>query len=256
MWKEFTSVLRDGKIQGAECKHCKKCLSAKSTGGTSHLHRHLKTCPAQPGSAIMQELRSSSHLVESPDNWTIDQDKSHELLTKALISNFCSFSLTSSVYFRQFLAGICPTYYEVSPHAIEEKFLKIFENEKLKLKDKIKLAPGRVVMSATDWGPEYRAFICLTVHFIDREWKMNKKVIRCCFLGDETGYDDHEDFFLFPDWESYRKLFDEGAKLRIKEAIQDWSLENKLLGIVSPKEKKISPQGLATESYMKELSSC
>ncbi|CAO2189390.1 unnamed protein product [Urochloa humidicola] len=134
VWHEFTSVLSGGEVQGAQCNHCKKCLSGKSTGGTSHLRRHLKTCPARPATGRVQQQRPSSQPDSSVEkNSNFDRDKSLELLTKALVSNLCHFSLTSSTNYRQFLAGICPTYDVVSQSAIGEKFLSIFQNEKLKV---------------------------------------------------------------------------------------------------------------------------
>jgi hypothetical protein len=138
VWEEFTKVFRDGKVQAAVCKHCESSLSAKTTGGTSHLKRHLQSCPARPATGRVQLQRPSSHPSSSVEkNPTFVQDMSLELLTKALVSNLCSFSLTSTTNYRRFLAGICPTYDMVSESAIQEKFLSIFQNQKLKLKEEI-----------------------------------------------------------------------------------------------------------------------
>uniref|UniRef100_A0A0E0LRX9 BED-type domain-containing protein n=1 Tax=Oryza punctata TaxID=4537 RepID=A0A0E0LRX9_ORYPU len=45
VWEEFTPVYVEGRIQGAECFHCHKRLSADK--GRSHLNRHTQTCPAR-----------------------------------------------------------------------------------------------------------------------------------------------------------------------------------------------------------------
>ncbi|KAG8046716.1 hypothetical protein GUJ93_ZPchr0008g12764 [Zizania palustris] len=38
------------KLHNAECKHCERRLSAKTSGGTKHLRRHTQNhCPAKPG---------------------------------------------------------------------------------------------------------------------------------------------------------------------------------------------------------------
>jgi hypothetical protein len=37
VWEEFTKKFRDGKLEAAVCKRCERSLSAKTTGGTSHL---------------------------------------------------------------------------------------------------------------------------------------------------------------------------------------------------------------------------
>jgi len=244
VWEDFTKVFRDGKLGAAVCKHCESSLSAKTTGGTSHLRRHLKTCPARPATDQVQLRWSYSHPDSSVEkNPTFDQDKSLELLTKALVSNLCSFSLTSCTNYRQFLAGICPTYDMVSEYAIQEKFLSIFQNQKLKLKDEISLAPGGCFLTLAKWVLGTNYFICVTAHFIDKEWNMIRRIISCSFAGSkEESMDAY--ISMFPDFQSYQSLsnswneYDEDAepdaKIIIKEVIQSWSLDGKLIGISFP----------------------
>uniref|UniRef100_A0A453D198 BED-type domain-containing protein n=1 Tax=Aegilops tauschii subsp. strangulata TaxID=200361 RepID=A0A453D198_AEGTS len=47
VWKEFTPIYVEGKLQAADCIHCQKRLSANKFGGRSHLSRHLLTCPGR-----------------------------------------------------------------------------------------------------------------------------------------------------------------------------------------------------------------
>ncbi|OEL35301.1 hypothetical protein BAE44_0003683, partial [Dichanthelium oligosanthes] len=230
-----TSQRKDGKIQGAVCRHCEKSLSGKTTGGTSHLLRHLKTCPARPATGRMQQQQPS---VEK--NWKFDQDKSLELLTKALVSNLFSSPLTSSTTFRQLWTRICPTNNVVLQGNIEEKFLSIFQNEKLKLEEKIELAPGGVFMTVTRSYLEYsKHFIILTVHFIDNEWNLNRKVIRCCFAGCDD-FDAEYYVSMFPCFESCHNFITGNVKAAeekiVKEVVENWNLEWKLLGIISSLE--------------------
>uniref|UniRef100_A0A804RF98 BED-type domain-containing protein n=1 Tax=Zea mays TaxID=4577 RepID=A0A804RF98_MAIZE len=202
VWEEFSAVLRDDKIQWAECKHCKMSLGGTSTGRTTHLRRHLKICPALPATDRMQKQRSSPHPGSTIESiWKFDQDRSLELLIKVLVSNLFSSPLTSSTTFRQLWAGICPTNDVLSDAAIEEKFLSIFENEKLKLKEEIALAPGGVFLTAASSSLETKNFIFLTVHFIDKEWNLNRKIIRCCFTGCED-FDAEYFVSMFPNLQS------------------------------------------------------
>lgn len=236
-------MLRGEKIQSAECKHCKRRLSGTSTGKTTHLRQHLKICPARPATGQIQHPGSTV-------DWRSDQDRSLELLTKALVSNLFSHPLRSSTTFRQFWAGICPTNNVVSQDAIEEKFLSIFQNEKIKLKEEIALAPGGVFLTVTRSNLDTKSFVILTVHFIDKEWNMNRKVIRCCFAGcdfDAVYYvslshhfqSTHN--FTAGNWKAIEEE-------KVKEAVQSWNLEWKLLGIISPK-----PNDTAVSALEKNL---
>ncbi|KAL5216504.1 hypothetical protein ABZP36_007905 [Zizania latifolia] len=49
VWKEFTPIYVEGKLQAADCIHCHKRLSANKFGGRSHLSRHLITCSGRRG---------------------------------------------------------------------------------------------------------------------------------------------------------------------------------------------------------------
>ena len=232
-------MFRDGKLQAAVCKHCENPLSAKTTGGTSHLKRHLQSCPGRPATSRVQLQQPSSHPNSSVEkNSNLDQNKSLEFLTKALVSNLCSFSLTSSTNYRQFLAGICPTYDVVSQSAIQEKFLSIFQNEKLKLQEEIALAPGGVFLTAASSSLETKYFIFLTVHFIDKEWNLNRKIIRCCFMRCDDVFDADYYVGMFPNLQSYNKFINGNERAPeeeiVKEVVQNWRLEWKLLGISSP----------------------
>ncbi|KAF0897817.1 hypothetical protein E2562_000523, partial [Oryza meyeriana var. granulata] len=241
VWEEFTAVFSGGKIQRAECKHCKKCLSGKSSGGTSHLRRHLKICPAKCRTTRVKQKWSSSRLDSSvTNNWKFDQETSLELLTRALVSNLCPFSVTSSANFRKFLTGICPAYSIAPQAAIEEKFLSIFQNEKMKLKEEIALTPGGVFLSVKRWALECKYFVCFTVHFIDKEWKMHRKIIRCDCSGDEANEAEHY-LSILSNWKCYLNIksadiigTQRTSHALIKEAVQDWNLGQKLLGIALP----------------------
>jgi hypothetical protein len=239
VWEEFSAVLRGGKIQSAECKHCKRCLSGTSTGRTTHLRQHLKICPARPATGRMQQQRSSPHPGSTVENiWKFDQGRSLELLIKVLVSNLFSSPLTSSTTFRQLWAGICPTNDMVSQAAIEEKFLSIFQNEKLKLKEEIALTPGGVFLTAESSSLETKNFIFLTVHFIDKEWNLNRKTIRCCFTRCED-FDAEYFVSMFPTLQSYNNFTNGNVRAAeeeiVKEVVQNWRLEWKLLGISSPR---------------------
>lgn len=208
MWKKFKHVLRRGELKGAECKQCEKFLRGKSKGGTSHLRRHLKICPERPTTSRMEERQSSpQHRDPSAErNPMSDQDKSLDLLTRALVSNLCSFlTMANDMNFREFLAAICPTHGMVSQSAIEEKFQRIFQSEKQKLMEEIALAPGGVFLAVARWGLKSRYFACVTAQFIDKDWNLIRRIIRCRFAGVESN-SRYDYIGMLSDSQSYRDM--------------------------------------------------
>ena len=78
VWNKFHNEFIGGRWQ-AQCTYCKKWLSAASTGGTTHLNNHLKTCCAKsaPVGLKQQKLRlaaASGGKVELDNNGVFDQD--------------------------------------------------------------------------------------------------------------------------------------------------------------------------------------
>ncbi|KAF0897823.1 hypothetical protein E2562_000527 [Oryza meyeriana var. granulata] len=237
VWKEFTPILSAGKVQSAQCKHCGKQLSGKTSGGTSHLSRHLKICTGRSvTNARCQQGSSLQHTLSK--NWNFDREESIEELTRAIIANSCAFSITSNEKFRKFLAGINPTFSLVPQATVEERFLSIFSKEKLKLKEEISLTHGGVFLSLGNWehGLEQN-FLCLRLQYIDDNWKINRKIIRCVCSNIGEYFLDYY-LCLLPDWDSLKNIDTElfhyhakAAKCVVKEAIDDWSLKHKILGL-------------------------
>lgn len=232
VWEDFIPVSSGGKIQNAICKHCGKRLSGRSSGGTSHLGRHLKICPGRPGKSMEGQKNSSSQTNPSIlENWEFDQEKSVEDLTSLIISNLCPFSIVKSTSFMQFVARINPTFNMVSQATIEEKVIAIFHKEKLKLKEKVRNAPGGVLLSVGTWGLVFSpTFRCFTVHFIDENWKVNRRIISYRCAGTELD-DDYYYVSMFPDWQSFCSLGD-SHKTKLQVA-QDWGIQQNLLGVTS-----------------------
>ncbi|XP_015648158.1 zinc finger BED domain-containing protein RICESLEEPER 2-like isoform X2 [Oryza sativa Japonica Group] len=226
VWEEFEVVLIDGKVQTAECKHCKKGLSAKTSGGTSHLIRHLKICPAQHGTSRVQKKCSSLADLPIVKSWKDDQESSLDEIIRSIVSNLCPFSAMYSASFAQFLAGRNPVLNMVQQATVEEKFLSVFHNEKMKLKEKITATPGGVFLSLGEWQRLFYIQVrvaCLTVHFIDEDWKINRKTIRCSL----SVFGKSDILSLYPHWQSDIVL----AEKVLKEVVQDWGLLDKLLGV-------------------------
>jgi hypothetical protein len=136
----------------------------------------------------------------------------------------------SGTGYRHVLTGIYPTSSMISRIVNEEQIITMFQNERMKLKENIAFAPGGVFLSVGRWDLEGNTFICLTVHFIDREWKMHRKIIRCfCSeLVDEPKYY----ISILPNWRNFG--YSSTNLSGVAKQTEEYSLENKLLGIVLP----------------------
>ncbi|EEC78179.1 hypothetical protein OsI_17774 [Oryza sativa Indica Group] len=167
VWKEFKLVFKDGKLHTAICNHCKLRLVAETRNGTSHLRRHLKICPEKAGTSRVQKKRRSSTSQSQPDlpvsenlengqenpsqNLENGQENPLEEFMRATVLKLCPFPAMYRASFASFLAGRNPAPNMVPQTTVEDKFISVYEKEKLKLKEKIIATPGGVFLSVNKW---------------------------------------------------------------------------------------------------------
>ncbi|TVU43071.1 hypothetical protein EJB05_09507, partial [Eragrostis curvula] len=129
---------------------------------------------------------------------------------------------------RSFVKSLNPAFNMVSSCDIEEYSTILFQKEKADLKRKIALCSHRVSISACLWAPQGSQasvkYICLSVHFIDSDWKLQRKIIKFgVFQPSITNLD--------------RRLESESGPFNvIREAIIDWNLDQKLFSLKSVSE--------------------
>ncbi|WVZ94800.1 hypothetical protein U9M48_040650, partial [Paspalum notatum var. saurae] len=300
VWKDFIPFYVEGKVQGADCVHCNKRLSADK--GRSHLNRHTQTCPARNGNSVNHQksvlfqssmpsfksklqdelspaltngkvqiaeyaskfLKGSSgdrspverHILALPamdgmdsieHNTTsaqtapdisrkFDRESSYHELTRMIISHGYPLSIVEHEEMRRFAKSLNPAFNMASSVDIEEYSTLLFQKEKADLKEKIALLSHRVSLSASVWaphGPEASVkYLCLAAHFIDSEWKLQRKIIKFgVFWSSPTCL---ERMIHFK--EAYVLDSDSGPFNVIQEAIRDWNLDQKHFSLTSASE--------------------
>jgi hypothetical protein len=320
VWKEFTPIYVNEKLQSADCIHCHKRLSANKYGGRSHLNRHLQTCQARSGKVrnpqkdlkgmlspsslpnmnsrgqdelshaltngkvwiseyssrlprasssgdtsdtvrpiqvvpADQPLPSSdvpslkkqrtSFVTTSADIGTrkVGQETAYQELARMIALHGYPLSIVEHEEMRRFVKNLNPMTNAISHSDMEEHCYALFQKEKAKLKDKIALSSRRVSLSANIWTPDEAEptvkYLCLTAHFIDEDWKVHRMVIKFgMFWSSPTDVERmiHCKETCVPEYEL-------GAYNAIWDAIRDWNLDQKLLGLTSVSEVK---NGLST----------
>ncbi|XP_019155791.1 PREDICTED: zinc finger BED domain-containing protein RICESLEEPER 2-like [Ipomoea nil] len=80
--------------------------------------------------------------------------------------------------FRKFVFVCCPRFKIPSRWTISRDILKIFSDERLNLKKFFRTSSQRVSITTDTWTSVQRInYMCITAHFIDSEWKLQKKII-------------------------------------------------------------------------------
>ncbi|KAL4315695.1 hypothetical protein AHAS_Ahas15G0210800 [Arachis hypogaea] len=64
----------------------------------------------------------------------------------------------------------------------------LYETKKVQLQKYFSKYGGRVCITVDNWSScQNMAYMCLTVHFIDVDWKLQKRILNFCQVTGHTG---------------------------------------------------------------------
>ncbi|CAL2253579.1 unnamed protein product [Prunus armeniaca] len=267
VWNHFERV-RKADICYAVCVHCNKKLSGSSNSGTTHLRNHLMRCLKRSNFDVSQLLaakrrkkdntvglanincdeaqRKDEYMkpslikfdqdLKKDDIVTIasgkfDNDRSHLDLARMIILHGYPLTMVDHVGFKVFVKNLQPLFEVVPNNDVEHFCMEIYRKEKRQVYQAINSLQGRINLSVEMWSsPENVEYLCLTAHYIDEDWKLQKKVLNFVTL-DPTHTEDSLSEVIgkcLMDWDIHSKLFaftlddcstDDDIVLRIKDRI-------------------------------------
>lgn len=268
VWNHFERV-RKADICYAVCIHCTKKLSGSSNSGTTHLRNHLMRCLKRSSTIDVSQLlaakRRKKDSTLSLTNITFDegqrkddyikptilkfdqdqkkeeifnlgsskfdQERSRLDLARMIILHGYPLAMVDHVGFKVFVKNLQPMFEVVPNSAVEQACMEIYGKEKLKVCETISKLHGRINLCVEMWSsPENLEYLCLTAHYIDEDWKLQKKILNFLTL-DSSHTEDMLSGVInkcLMDWDVDGKLFaltfddcstDDDIVKRIKEQI-------------------------------------
>ncbi|XP_027368265.1 zinc finger BED domain-containing protein RICESLEEPER 2-like [Abrus precatorius] len=179
VWKYFTKtgVDKDG-VERAVCKYCGhdyaigKNPKTKNHYGTSHLSRHVSICKNIQSSSVdaipTQDVSFGAR--------KINQKTQRNILAQAIIKHDLPFNFAEYDMIREWINYVNPNVVMPSRNTVVSDVQKIYMREKEKLKEVI--CPNRVCLTSDVWtAATSEGYICLTVHFVDENWRLVSKIL-------------------------------------------------------------------------------
>ncbi|XP_073352916.1 zinc finger BED domain-containing protein RICESLEEPER 2 isoform X1 [Aegilops tauschii subsp. strangulata] len=229
---ELLPALTNGKVQIAE--YASRFHLGYNSGDRTCQNQHILALPADNMTPMEQDKSSA----RTPDIKIrkFDQEASYQELTRMIIMHDYPLSIVEHEEMKRFAKGLNPVFNMASSLDIEEYSTLLFQKEKSDLKEKIALSSRRVSLSASVWVPHGAEptikYLCLTAHFIDSEWKLQRRIIKFGVLWSSPS--DLERMIHCK--EACVLESEVGAYNVIWEAIREWNLDRKLFCLTSVSE--------------------
>nr|KYP37109.1 Putative AC transposase [Cajanus cajan] len=188
VWDHFTKESNEDKI--AKCNYCDRLIKFES--GTSAMRAHLCRCQNNPDKEARkkQKSNSSTNVVSSPSlaKPKIDQEACWNALVKMFIAMELPFRNIEHEALREFLSIIAPSLTVYSRTTLARHILKLWDSEKAKLKKFLSRHCHKVCLTTNMWTSRQNlGYMCLTAHFIDNNWKLQKKILNFCQVTSHSG---------------------------------------------------------------------
>ncbi|KAL1077338.1 hypothetical protein V6Z11_D10G089600 [Gossypium hirsutum] len=98
------------------------------------------------------------------------------------------FKFVESDWFKKFMFVACPRFHIPSRTTMNRDVYQLYLDERVKIKQLSRSSCSRVCLTTDTWTSLQRVnYLCITVHFIDNDWKLNKNVLNFCPISSHKG---------------------------------------------------------------------
>jgi hypothetical protein len=179
MWNHFTKIFLEGILRKGKCKYCKREIKAHSVkNGTTALRNHFNICKRNPHIHLKDPKQGVLQVTDFVGCWKFDPDKLRAAFAQMIIEDELPFAFGEKSGFRKFMVVACPRFKPPSRRTCTRDAVGTYYEEKAKLKLFFQEQCERVCITTDCWTSQQQdSYMTVTSHFIDKEWKLHKKII-------------------------------------------------------------------------------
>jgi cytochrome c2 len=181
-WGNFKRIEAAGDKIIAECLVCHKILRGESKNGTSHLLRHSKTMHPTDTNEVNNYFLKTERNDDGScvlKNGKFDHESLRVAISLFLLGGSHAFTVVEEHGYKSMMTKACPQFKSISRRTIQRDIMNMFERDRKDLVEIIHTCASRVSFTTDNWKSEVTKFnyICITCHYIDASWKLNKRII-------------------------------------------------------------------------------
>jgi hypothetical protein len=159
----------------AVCKFCHKQFNGESSMGTTHLRNHYKNKHGRERGQLLLNLArvGEDGILES---YKYKEEVSAKKLLTAIVMHEYPFSIIEHEYFLEFIKSLQPAFPTKSRITIRKEILELYVEQKRNIYDMFGSFSCRMSATMDLWtSRQNKGYLCVTVHFIDDDWRIQKK---------------------------------------------------------------------------------
>ncbi|CAN1185694.1 Putative AC9 transposase [Linum perenne] len=199
-WEGFTAIYcMEGnpprEVRYGKCNRCEAIIKANSSNsGTNGLKNHHESCERK-----FKDLQTQPKLsyqvkkdgVVSKEDWVFNAEEVRLALAEMIILDELPFRFVERLGFTRFMARCCSMFEIPGRRAIRDDCARLFLERKDSLKSLFhSKGMGRISVTTDCWtNLRNQNFICVTAHFIGRNWQLHKKIIAFRMIVSHKGED-------------------------------------------------------------------
>ncbi|PIA55464.1 hypothetical protein AQUCO_00700036v1 [Aquilegia coerulea] len=237
VWKHYTTFYGPHPRTGAR---------ASPKDGTSHLADHVTSC-------AKKRRRDSGQPTLSQDDsgnilaFTYSQSVARRRLIKWIIKRELPFNVIEELEFASMIKeSFCPQFVAFSRHTVRSDIVKVFKEEKTKLKEVLLAFDRKICLTSDLWTSNQNLGYCsITAHYVDKYWKLQKRIVSFCNIDSPHTGDAISTFII-----------DKLNKLGIFEKIFSISLDNASSNTVAFSILKTILPGLPLNGRLSHVRCC
>ncbi|XP_073017927.1 zinc finger BED domain-containing protein DAYSLEEPER-like [Primulina eburnea] len=195
VWEYFEKNEDSNGAPRAKCNYCGSSYAADSSlNGTLSLGAHLKKCKKYPRNLETKQAKIAFQNISKDqitiNAWRFAQEGCRKALAKMILVDGLPFSFVEMKGFRHFINVIQPLFRIPSRRTIRRDCFEFFLEEKKNLKLFFKETRLRVCLTTDTWTSIQRInYMCLTAHFIDKNWNLQKRILNFSPISSHKGDD-------------------------------------------------------------------